>query len=136
MVYKLRNKAMDHNLLKTDEEENICSVCSSGPEKKEKEQLLVCSACPRAFCSYCMARLLKKPGEYDRIMGPDEDWDCPSCVIFGHASPVNQSRGGHNISSRLSKSSNNPVPPSIATSRVPTSSQKVLFICLCSLFFK
>lgn len=53
--------------------EEICSVCSDSPP-----ELVLCSSCPRSYCSPCLTKLLTPKQNAD--MASSDNWECLCCV--------------------------------------------------------
>lgn len=58
-----------------DQNEDICSLCSDSPDS-----LILCSSCPRAFCTECLKKLISSKKELDQIISSDRQWKCMSCL--------------------------------------------------------
>ena len=53
--------------------EEVCSVCSDSPS-----ELVLCSSCPRSFCTLCLTKLLTQKQSDDMVV--NENWRCLCCV--------------------------------------------------------
>ncbi len=72
--YRSKLQKSEGLILKGEENEELCAICSDTPD-----QLIMCSFCPRSFCNQCLQRTVT----HEMLMGlqreDDADWACMSC---------------------------------------------------------
>lgn len=98
LSYRQQAAELQQLVLPGEFNEEVCCVCSDSPSR-----LVLCSTCPRSYCSPCLSKLLTQKQSAD--MSTNENWQCLCCV---HSEKDFRS---YTSSLNLSISSQKSVPP-------------------------